>query len=196
MGECQSAMMSLHVFAFGVICLSLASGYGGFADSETSVPEIQDYQEVICGNGTVIDLMEVEEFYWLSPERTDGGWGYPPNTECKLTFKIPARHNFRIHDIYDFDVKGDYEKKWAGGDYVQFTINGKKSAKLCGDGHDLYPWCWEDWCWPNRFMYQGFPDQDMTIEAVFKSGADDVTDENQGYYFSIVLGADLDEWES
>ena len=84
---CQS--QSIMLFA---LCLSVSLAISaavatppngeGFNDPETDPEEeIQPYQEVVCGNGTVIDLTKVEEFYWVSPERTDGGWGYPPNTE-------------------------------------------------------------------------------------------------------------------
>ena len=60
-----------------------------------------------------------------------------------MSFKIGPRHDFRIYDIHDFDVAGDLSNDCSLGDYVQFTINGKKSIKLCGKGDDLYPWCWD-----------------------------------------------------
>merc|ERR1719369_536961 len=71
------------------------------------------------------------------------GDDYPEDTECKVTFRVPAQHNWEITSIYDFDVNGDYANGCEGGDYVQFTVNGKKSKKLCGEGWELS----DEWCW-------------------------------------------------
>merc|ERR1719370_615723 len=105
------------------------------------------------------------------------GDDYPEDIECKVTFRVPAQHNWEITSIYDFDVNGDYANGCEGGDYVQFTVNGKKSKKLCGYGQDLSEeWCWEDYCWPYMFEVVGKPDEDLIIEAVFKSGPNSTGD--------------------
>jgi len=132
--------------------------------------------EVTCGDGQIFDMTEGEEFYWYSPGFWDGD-DYPEDTECKLTFKVPAQHNWRITDIYNFDVNGDYANGCEGGDYVQFTVDGKKSKKFCGKGSDLSDEgllmdedCkWEDWCWPDTFEQVGNPQKPLFVEAVFKS---------------------------
>merc|ERR1711962_265726 len=135
--------------------------------------DYDDY-ELTCGNGEVIDL-EPEEylydaFHWYSPRFLDGE-EYPANTECKVTFRLPPKQNWQITSVEDFDVNGDYSKGCEGGDYVQFTVNGKKSKKLCGEGWNLSDgWCWEDYCWPYMFEVVGNPDEDLIIEAVFKTG--------------------------
>ena len=84
---------------------------------------------------------------------------------------LPPQHNWNIDSIYDFDVYGDYENGCEGGDYVQFTVNGKMSKKFCGEGWKLSDaWCWEDWCWPGTFEVVGNPHEPLLVEAVFKTG--------------------------
>ena len=108
-----------------------------------------------------------------------------------MTFRLPPRQNFQIESVEDFDVSGDYSKGCEGGDYVQFTINGKKSKKLCGWGADLSDeWCWEDYCWPYMFEVVGNPDEDLLVEAVFKTGPNS----KGGYGFDIRVVAQ-DPWE-
>ena len=112
---------------------------------------------------------------------------------CKVTFSVPPRHNWEIVDIYNFDVKGDYSNGCKGGDYVQFTVNGKKAKKFCGDGTDLSDeWCWEDYCWPNTFEVVGSPDKPTIVEAIFKTG-----DSSRGYRsgFEIIVAPGM-EWDS
>jgi len=84
-----------------------------------------------------------------------------------VTFKLPARHNFNILDIYQFEVNGDYANGCEGGDYVQFTVNGKKSKKFCGEGSKLS----DEWTysWPYAFQVVGNPQEPLLVEAVFKS---------------------------
>merc|ERR1712212_538547 len=126
--------------------------------------------EVTCGDGQIIDLPLDEDFIWHSPGWQEGD-EYPENIECKVTFRVAKKHNWNIDSIYDFDVYGDYAKGCEGGDFVQFTINGKKSKKFCGEGTELSDaWCWEDWCWPNTFEVLGNPHEDLLVEAVFKTG--------------------------
>jgi len=125
--------------------------------------------EVTCGDGQIVDMTEGEEFYWYSPGWMDGD-DYPEDTECKLIFRVPVQQNWLITDIYNFDVNGNYANGCEGGDYVQFTVDGKKSKKFCGKGSDLSDeWCWEDWCWPNTFEQVGNPQKPLLVEAVFKS---------------------------
>jgi len=127
-------------------------------------------EEITCGNGEVIDLSEVDEFHWYSPGWIDGD-KYPENSDCKVTFSVPPKHNFRIDSIYDFDVHGDYNIGCEGGDYVQFIVDGKKAEKFCGWGEELSDeWCWEDWCYPNTFEVIGNADRPTMVEAIFKSG--------------------------
>ena len=111
---------------------------------------------------------------------------------CKVTFRVPPRTNWDIQSIYDFDVLGDYSKGCEGGDYVQFSVNGKKAKKFCGLGQDLSDeWCWEDWCWPNTFEVLGSPDDVTIVDAVFKTG------ESKGWRggFEILISAGW-EWDS
>ena len=109
-----------------------------------------------------------------------------------MTFRVPPRQNWEIVSIYDFDVNGDYSKGCEGGDYVQFTVNGKKAEKFCGMGTELSDkWCWEDWCWPNTFEAIGSPDKPTIVEAVFKTG------ESKGWRsgFEILVGSGI-PWDS
>ena len=104
---------------------------------------------------------------------------------CKVTFIVPPRHNWEIVSIYKFDLLGDYSKGCEGGDYVQFTVNGKKAEKFCGEGTELSDdWCWEDYCFPNTFEVVGSPDKPSIIEADFKT-----SDTSQGYRsgFEIIV---------
>jgi len=149
--------------------------------------------QVTCGNGQTVDLAVGQDFYWWSPGWEEGD-EYPENTECKLTFRVPPRHNWEIASIYDFDVYGDYTDGCVNGDYVQFTVNGKKAKKFCGRGTKLSDaWCWEDWCWPNTFEVVGNPSQDLLVEAVFKSGARP----SKGFYsgFEIMISSGY-PWKS
>merc|ERR1719450_1472139 len=141
---------------------------------------------VTCGNGQIIDLRDEfdDEYHWFSPGYNNNE-EYPENTECKATFRIPPRQNFEIKDISNFDVYGDYANGCENGDYVQFTVNGKKSKKFCGEGSELSnAWCWEDWCWPYTFEVLGNPNEDLLVEAVFKTGK---KHRGWNYGFEIVL---------
>ena len=112
---------------------------------------------------------------------------------CKLVFKLPPKQNFEIDSIYEFMVWGDYSKGCENGDYVQFTINGKKSKKFCGKGTKLSDkWCWEDYCWPNTFEVVGSLTEPMVVEAVFKAGPDQKTgrEKRRWYGFEIEISAD------
>ena len=104
-------------------------------------------------------------------------------------FKLPPKQNFEITSIYDFMVVGDYANGCENGDYVQFTVNGKRSKKFCGKGTKLSDkWCWEDYCWPNTFEVVASLTEEMVVEAVFKSGPNEKGRKWHG--FEIEMKAD------
>merc|ERR1711862_284680 len=176
-----------------VLQLTGGEGYVGSSAPHEVVASSQE-STVTCGNGQIIDLRDEfdDEYHWFSPGYNNNE-EYPENTECKVTFRIPPRQNFEIRDIENFDVYGDYANGCENGDYVQFTVNGKKSKKFCGEGSDLSAaWCWEDWCWPYTFEVLGNPNEDLLVEAVFKTGT---KHRGWNYGFEIVVSPGF-PWES
>ena len=82
---------------------------------------------------------------------------------------IFASYIFWLRGCSKEDQKVMNLKGCEDGDYVQLEVSNQASpsSKLCGRGSKLYPWCWEDWCWPNQFTVQGSPDSDLVVKAKF-----------------------------
>jgi len=119
--------------------------------------------EIFCGSETqsnVVDLNETRRLFWTLKDAQG---------DCEVTFKVPPRQNFKIWLESFYLDGGDFKKGCEDGDYVQLEVSNQASpsSKLCGRGSKLYPWCWEDWCWPNQFTVQGSPDSDLVVKAKF-----------------------------
>merc|ERR1711962_1083955 len=143
---------------------------------------------VICGqNQQIVDLSRVDNFHWTSPGRDDES----NFKECEVNFVLPRRHDLKIY-IHEFHVNGDYSDGCLNGDYVQFSLMGNETEKLCGRFSKLRDWpkdeyrCTEDWCWPYQFTIHGSPFSDVMVSGVFKS--QDPNHRRYGFDLKIALG--------
>lgn len=83
-----------------------------------------------------------------------------------MTFRVPDRLVLVFDD--DFGLGGSYSRGCDSGDYIQFTVDGKKSKKLCGWGGDL-----GKALGGHTLEIVGRPDKPAHVEAVFVSGDSD-----------------------
>merc|ERR1712136_159782 len=153
------------------------------------IADVSPGSKVVCGqigNG-IIDLSRVDNFHWTSPGRNDEAYF----KECEVNFVLPRKHDLKIY-IHQFHINGDYSNGCLDGDYVQFSLMGNHTEKLCGRFSKLRDWprddyrCTEDWCWPYQFTIHGSPISDTMVTPLFRS--DDPKHRRYGFDLKIALG--------